>query len=151
MNIFGNLIGLLTGGGLKKGLPDILGLLLGGGSIKDKILNLARGKADAQEARSAGKELGFATHKIISGVAQHTPAAQREAATRQMAQALATQYAVCAREALEFGELALVREAARGNAATEPAALATREKGEEEMIKATLDLGRLCAGQTLTQ
>lgn len=154
---FGNvkdLVGSIVGGALNPstlllGLPGILASLFGGGNVKDNLLKQVRKRADAQEARTAGRELGFATHKIISAVAQSTPAEKRQEATEAIARAVALQYIEAAEEAIKFAPLALAREATRGqDNEAERQALAAREAGEERLIQQAIDIGRVCNGDS---
>lgn len=132
---------------LTGGLPGILGTLLGAGSVKDKVLKQARSKMDAQEARTAGKELAFASHKFISAVAAATPAEQRTEATELASRAQAAQYLDMAEECIRFAPLAIQREATRGkNDAAEKAALEAREAGELRMLEQGIDIGRVANG-----
>lgn len=140
------LLDIATGTLTKGGLPGVLGALLGG-DVKAKVLKAARAKMDAQEARTAGKELAFGSHKFISAVAGAAPAAERGAVTMEAARVLAAQYVDLAEEILAFAPLAIEREELRGRGdAQEKAALEAREAGETRVLQQGVDIGRVANG-----
>lgn len=141
----GNLLQL---GNPVSALPVILQLFLGGGDPKAKALAAVQKLSGAQQARSSGKVLAFQGHKAISALAQHTPAEHRAEVVRAYAASIALQAAEFAEEAIKFGELAIERENQRGKPG-EDAAVEARESGEEAIIQAGIDIGRVIAGQTL--
>lgn len=146
-NVKDLILGAVDLGGFTNGLPGILLDLLGGGSLKENVLKIARKKGEAQEARTAAKERARLAHKAISAVAAATPADQRAEATLRFAQAIALQQAQEAEALIAFARLAVAREAARGKGGTEEeAAIDAREAGEALVIQQGLDVGRVIAG-----
>lgn len=147
--LFQKLLQLLQGGASSKTLKDILGAIMGGGGAMEALVSAVKKRAKAQVGRTSGKTLGFATVKSIAAVQGPGIAGmsleQRVQLGKAHAERIALQYAQVGELCLAFADVQGALERARGTPG-EDAARAEREKVEEKLIQAAIDIGRVAAG-----
>jgi hypothetical protein len=147
------LAGLLGTNVLVKGLPEILKLITAGGSVREKTIDLARERADAQAVRTAGRVLGHGAHKAVAAVMDGQTGLSLEdrvKAGKELAQSIALQAAEFGEEIIRFADAQAERERTRGKGGdAEETAIDAREEAEGRTEQAAIDMGRVIAGQSV--